>query len=49
MNVITICWKMGNGADFFSRDEKGRRSEYVSLEPARTVNGVKGHLVTYKN
>ena len=45
MNVITICWKMGNGADFFSRDEKGRRSEYVSLEPARTVNGVKGHLI----
>lgn len=36
---------MGNGADFFSRDEKGRRSEYVSLEPARTVNGVKGHLI----
>lgn len=36
---------MGNGADFFSRDEKGRRSEYVPLEPARTVNGVKGHLI----
>ena len=36
---------MGNGADFFSRDEKGRRSEYVSLEPARTVNGIKGHLI----
>ena len=35
---------MGNGVDFFSRDEKGRRSEYVSVEPARTVNGVKGHL-----
>lgn len=32
---------MGNGADFFSRDENGRRSEYESLEPARTVNGVK--------
>lgn len=40
-----IFWKMGNGADFFSRDEKGRRSEYVSLEPARIVNGVKGHLI----
>ena len=36
---------MGNGADFFSRDERGRRSEYVSLAPARTVNGVKGHLI----
>ncbi|KWW27577.1 MAG: hypothetical protein AUK64_2126 [bacterium P201] len=36
---------MGNGADFFSRDERGRRSEYVSLEPARIVNGVKGHLI----
>lgn len=36
---------MGNGAVFFSRDEKGRCSEYVSLEPARTVNGVKGHLI----
>ena len=39
---------MGNGADFFSRDEKGRRSEYVSLEPTRTVNGVKGHLIKRK-
>lgn len=36
---------MGNGANFFSRDEKGRRSEYVSLERARIVNGVKGHLI----
>mgnify|MGYP006988921557 FL=1 len=36
---------MGNGADFFTRDERGRRSEYVSIEPARTVNGVKGHLI----
>lgn len=36
---------MGNGADFFSRDEKGRRSEYVFIAPARTVNGVKGHLI----
>ena len=36
---------MGNGSNFFSRDEKGRRSEYVSLEPARIVNGVKGHLI----
>lgn len=36
---------MGNGADFFSRDEKGRRSEYTSLSPARIVNGVKGHLI----
>lgn len=23
---------MGNGADFFSRDEKGRRSEYIQLK-----------------
>ena len=36
---------MGNGADFFSRDERGRRSEYVSIAPAKTVNGVKGHLI----
>lgn len=36
---------MGNGVDFFSRDERGRRSEYVSIEPARTVNGVKGHVI----
>lgn len=36
---------MGNGAEFFSRDERGRRSEYVSIEPARIVNGVKGHLI----
>lgn len=36
---------MGNGADFFSRDEKGRRSEYESLAPAVTINGVKGHLI----
>lgn len=36
---------MGNGADFFSRDEKGRRSEYTTLEPSRIVNGVKGTLI----
>lgn len=36
---------MGNGVDFFSRDAKGRRSEYVSLSPARYANGVKGHLI----
>lgn len=36
---------MGNGANFFSRDEKGRRAEYVPLERARTINGVKGHLI----
>lgn len=36
---------MGNGADFFSRDARGRSSEYVSLERAKTVNGVKGHLI----
>lgn len=36
---------MGNRADFFSRDEKGRRSEYISLKPTRIVNGVQGHLI----
>lgn len=36
---------MGNGRDFFSRDEKGRRSEYTSIAPPKIVNGVKGHLI----
>lgn len=36
---------MGNGIDFFSRDERGRRSEYVSIEPAKVVKGVKGHVI----
>lgn len=45
MNVIMISLRMGNGVDFFSRDEKGRRSEYVSISPARIVNGVQGHLI----
>ncbi|MBP3512029.1 MAG: hypothetical protein J6K19_08355 [Prevotella sp.] len=36
---------MGNGVDFFTRDERGRRSEYVSLELAKIVNGVQGHLI----
>lgn len=36
---------MGNGSDFFARDEKGRRSEYVALVPSRIVNGVKGTLI----
>ncbi len=36
---------MGNGADFFSRDAKGRRSEYVALAPSKIVNGVKGTLI----
>lgn len=36
---------MGNAVDFFSKDEKGRRSEYVSITPAKIVNGVKGHLI----
>lgn len=36
---------MGNGVDFFSRDYKGRQSEYVSMSSARYVNGVKGHLI----
>lgn len=39
---------MGNGKDFFSRDAAGRRSEYVSLAPPVTVNGVKGHLIKKK-
>lgn len=36
---------MGNAANFFSKDERGRRSEYISLTPAKIVNGVKGHLI----
>ena len=36
---------MGNGADFFSRDAKGRCSEYVALAPSKIVNGVKGTLI----
>ena len=36
---------MGNGADFFARDYAGRRSEYTSIMPAVTVNGVKGHVI----
>lgn len=36
---------MGNGVDFFSRDAQGRRSEYVSIAPSITVNGVKGTLI----
>ena len=36
---------MGNGVNFFSRDERGRRSEYKSISPAQIVNGVKGHVI----
>ena len=36
---------MGNGVDFFSRDEKGRRSEYTALEPSKIVNSVKGTVI----
>jgi hypothetical protein len=39
---------MGNGVDFFARDERGRRSEYVSLASPVIVNGVKGHLIKKK-
>lgn len=39
---------MGNGKDFFARDAEGRRSEYVSLAPPITVNGVTGHLIKKK-
>lgn len=39
---------MGNGADFFSRDAKDRRSEYVALAPSKIVNGVKGTLIKKK-
>lgn len=39
---------MGNGADFFSRDYEGRRSEYISLAPAVIINGIKGHLIKRK-
>ena len=36
---------MGNGANFFAKDYAGRRSEYTSIVPAVTINGVKGHLI----
>ena len=36
---------MGNGSDFFARNEKGRRSEYTKLAPSITINGVKGTLI----
>lgn len=36
---------MGNGVDFFARDYAGRRSEYTSIMPSITVNGVKGHVI----
>ena len=39
---------MGNGADFFARDAAGRQSEYESLSPAVTINGIKGHLIKRK-
>ena len=39
---------MGNGADFFSRDEEGRQSEYVSVGKAQTVEGIKGRIVKKK-
>ena len=39
------CGKMGNTANFFSRDERGRRTEYTALESAKTANGVKDHLI----
>ena len=45
MNVIMTLLKMGNGANFFARDNAGRRSEYISIVPAVTINGVKGHLI----
>ena len=43
--VHVMNLSMGNGADFFARDADGRRSEYTSLAPAVTINGVKGHLI----
>ena len=39
---------MGNGADFFARDAAGRQSEYESLSPAVTINGINGHLIKRK-
>lgn len=36
---------MGNDANFFSRDAKGRRSEYVAIAPQKMVNGVKGSII----
>lgn len=36
---------MGNGRDFFARDEQGRMSEFVAIAPSKTVNGIKGTLI----
>lgn len=37
--------RTGNGTDFFLRDAKGRRSEYVVVAPPKIVNGVKGDII----
>lgn len=39
---------MGNAADFFSRDAKGRRAEYISIAPSKIINGIKGTLIKKK-
>lgn len=39
---------MGNASNFFTLDERGRTSEYVSLGRKETVNGVTGHLIKQK-
>ena len=39
---------MGNAANFFTLDEAGRSSEYVSLGRKETENGVTGHLIKKK-
>ena len=39
---------MGNAANFFTLDEAGRTSEYVSLGRKETVNGKTGHLIKKK-
>lgn len=39
---------MGNGKDFFARDEKGRRSEYISLSVQIVRNGVSGRIIKKK-
>lgn len=42
---IMIFYDNGKRSKLFSRDAQGRRSEYVSVERAHTVNGVKGHVI----
>lgn len=40
-----ICADMGNGADFLAGARYGDNSEYVSIGPARNINGIRGKIV----